>query len=214
MSSLSIKSLSLAVLILAANTAQANITVYTNESAYLAAVGTTGIDSFDDLPIAPLAAPLTRAAGAYGYRAEVAYVSPVFYGAGNGNDHWLSSDNRTDTITLTGFASNVRGVGGFFFGTNIAGDFTASRGITLTAIDQRGKIVSYDLLAPTTASFLGFVSDEAFKQVSFKSDLQAGVWGTANDLHLSIAAVPEPETYGMLLAGLGMLAFLARRRKA
>ena len=30
----------------------------------------------------------------------------------------------------------------------------------------------------------------------------------------NIAAVPEPETYGMLLAGLGLMAFVARRRKA
>jgi hypothetical protein len=28
------------------------------------------------------------------------------------------------------------------------------------------------------------------------------------------SAVPEPETYGMLLAGLGLVGFLARRRKA
>jgi hypothetical protein len=27
------------------------------------------------------------------------------------------------------------------------------------------------------------------------------------------APVPEPETYGMMLAGLGVLGFLARRRK-
>jgi hypothetical protein len=30
---------------------------------------------------------------------------------------------------------------------------------------------------------------------------------------LAIAAVPEPETYGMLLAGLGLVGFMARRRK-
>jgi hypothetical protein len=29
-----------------------------------------------------------------------------------------------------------------------------------------------------------------------------------------LAPVPEPETYGMMLAGLGVLGFLARRRKA
>ena len=31
---------------------------------------------------------------------------------------------------------------------------------------------------------------------------------------VTIAAVPEPETYGMLLAGLGLVGFMARRRKA
>ncbi|MDP1573390.1 MAG: FxDxF family PEP-CTERM protein [Coxiellaceae bacterium] len=28
-----------------------------------------------------------------------------------------------------------------------------------------------------------------------------------------VSAVPEPETYAMLLAGLGLLGFMARRRK-
>jgi hypothetical protein len=31
---------------------------------------------------------------------------------------------------------------------------------------------------------------------------------------LNVAAVPEPETYGMILAGLGLLGFIARRRRA
>lgn len=36
------------------------------------------------------------------------------------------------------------------------------------------------------------------------------VWVEGNNLH--IAAIPEPESYAMLLAGLGMLGFMARRR--
>ncbi|MBC7802588.1 MAG: PEP-CTERM sorting domain-containing protein [Candidatus Parcubacteria bacterium] len=34
------------------------------------------------------------------------------------------------------------------------------------------------------------------------------------DNHAFIAAIPEPETYAMLLAGLGLLGFVARRRSA
>jgi hypothetical protein len=34
------------------------------------------------------------------------------------------------------------------------------------------------------------------------------------DFYSSAAPVPEPETYAMMLAGLGLLGFVARRRKA
>ena len=37
---------------------------------------------------------------------------------------------------------------------------------------------------------------------------------TAGSVVAGVAAVPEPETYGLLLAGLGMLGFIARRRRA
>ena len=32
--------------------------------------------------------------------------------------------------------------------------------------------------------------------------------------YTAVAAVPEPETYAMMLAGLGLLGWAARRRKA
>lgn len=39
--------------------------------------------------------------------------------------------------------------------------------------------------------------------------------GSDNTLHIAaVTAVPEPESYAMLLAGLGMIGFMARRRKS
>jgi hypothetical protein len=37
--------------------------------------------------------------------------------------------------------------------------------------------------------------------------------GTYPNIQMITAAVPEPETYAMMLAGLGMMGFVARRRK-
>ena len=39
-----------------------------------------------------------------------------------------------------------------------------------------------------------------------------GDWSPSN-MQFSATMVPEPETYAMLLAGLGLLGFMARRRK-
>jgi hypothetical protein len=39
-----------------------------------------------------------------------------------------------------------------------------------------------------------------------------GAYGS--DLTIAVAAVPEPETYGMMVAGLGLLGFMARRKQA
>ena len=51
---------------------------------------------------------------------------------------------------------------------------------------------------------------------AFSVDVRAGAWGPyANDKvqGMSVSAVPEPESYAMLLAGLGLLGFTARRKK-
>jgi len=43
----------------------------------------------------------------------------------------------------------------------------------------------------------------------------AGTWSfNGNTLNYAVAAVPEPETYAMLLAGLGLIGAVARRRRA
>ena len=79
-----------------------------------------------------------------------------------------------------------------------------------------GVTVTYTLNTPAFDSFVGFVSTGSLVSFSVTAGDQPGVWATVNDLHLSasaVAPVPEPETYGMMLAGLGMLGYLARRKR-
>lgn len=57
----------------------------------------------------------------------------------------------------------------------------------------------------------GLAAGSYFVQVTGKVLGNAG-GSYANDLGVA-AAVPEPETYGMLLAGMGVLGFLARRKR-
>jgi PEP-CTERM motif len=47
-----------------------------------------------------------------------------------------------------------------------------------------------------------------FASVTNENQLQLGI----DNVSLSVTAVPEPETYAMLLSGLGLMGFMARRR--
>jgi PEP-CTERM motif len=212
------------VLMLAfSGTAQAAITVYTTQASYLAAVSAVGVDTYDDLdPNQSLVTPQTRAAGAYAYTVSVGPNSEFFPAGTFGGDAWLSSDDRLDTVTFDAFSSGVRGIGGYFFRTNNLGALSAlDATINLSATDSSGTFTQ-SLINPTLSSFVGFVSTGAFSNVKLWVGVAgtgvANVWASVNDLTLGAAVVappvPEPETYALMLGGLGLLAALARRKKA
>lgn len=58
--------------------------------------------------------------------------------------------------------------------------------------------------------FVGFVDKSGFSSVTFSGT--QGDDGIYFD-RMQIAAVPEPESYAMLMAGLGLMGLIARRRK-
>lgn len=59
--------------------------------------------------------------------------------------------------------------------------------------------------------FHGFL--QSTNNVSYMT-LSGSYIGAANPETLSVAAVPEPETHALMAAGLGVMAFVSRRRKA
>jgi len=112
----------------------------------------------------------------------------------------------------------VRGVGGLFFGTNESGLFANTpANLTVTATDAGGSFAQV-LINPTTTTFLGFVSTSSLISLTVWVGSQgvgtAGVWPTVNNLTLgTVAAVPEPETVALMLAGLAFTGVVARRRR-
>jgi len=202
-----------AVLLLSASAAQADITSYSSQSAYLAAVGNTGVDTFDDLGIEPYEGPLIRDAGDYSYELSTGPETAELWGASDdGTDMWVTPGWSGDGLTFT-LNGPVAGAGGFFFGSDLFGLSAPLDAITITATDSSGATLTYTIEAPDTGSFVGFVSDVALTSLFvLRGENDPGVFTTVNDLHLSVAAVPEPETYGMMLAGLGLLGYAARRK--
>ena len=196
---------------------QAQFTVYTNLAAFLAATTSAGTDSFNDLSITgSTPTPLARSAGAFSYTATV--NTTTFYGAGSGTDHWLSANTATDVIRFSGFSSSVRGVGGFFFGTDVSGAFRSGSSVIVRATNAAGT-TSQTVVDATLGTFLGFVSTTDIFSLTVETVLPATgfAWPTVNDLVLAAAptagVVPEPATYALLSAGLLVVGVVAKRRR-
>ncbi len=205
-------SLALAV----AGPAHGTLTVYTSQQAFLDAVGPTGVDTFEDFSINELTlSPVIRNGGAFGYTA----AAPLgFYGAGSDADRWLSTNTSSDVITFSDFTGGISAFGGFFFGTDMAGQFIPGN-ITLTVTDSDGAM-SQTITGATTASFLGFVSTGPLLSTAlnaFEPNTNF-VWATANNLTLAntlaAPAVPEPATWTMMLVGFASIGLAMRRRKS
>jgi hypothetical protein len=211
---LSLKSLTLAVLLCTASAAaQADVTVFTDRASFLAALHLPAIDTFNDLTVSQTGTPLYRMAGPYSYQASAGPVSD-FYPAGSGSDTWLANTVASDTITFSQFSAGLRAFGGNFFGSDVNGGFLPGQTMVLTASDGTTSR-TVNLTNTTASTFLGFLADNALASVTLRPDAIPGsvYWVTANDVTMGMVnAVPEPETYGMLLAGLALVGYAARRR--
>ena len=208
-----LKPLALAALLATAGAAQAAITVFTSQAAFNAATASPGTDTFAGFSIVgSTPSPITRTAGIYTYSAD-AGPAGSFFGGGTTANPFLSTNTATDTVSFFGFSPGVVGFGGNFFGSNVSGLF-ATGDMTVTATDSSGT-VTQTIVGATQASFLGFVSNSAILSATLVSvqPTTGFLWPSVDNLVLA-SVVPEPGTYAMMLAGLGVLGFMARRRRS
>ena len=83
----------------------------------------------------------------------------------------------------------------------------------ILSFDKSTTLASGDLSNPTVRAALGFVADSTsggqyWLYIAGTSTGAASYLGTIS----AISPVPEPQAYGMMLAGLGLIGFIARRR--
>lgn len=99
-----------------------------------------------------------------------------------------------------------------------AGNLGQAASITFELLTNLGAYSYLEAIpkGSTGFKFLGFVAGagEYFTNLRFGTSDNSGKWTGVTDVQLgSVSPVPEPETYAMLLAGFGLMAGIARRRK-
>ena len=213
-------SVALAALVASTAPAQAVITVYTSLAAFTAATTAQGTDNYTGFSITGTTpTPVirsTQTGTSYTYTAN-ATPTGLFFGAGTTANPWLSTNTATDTITFNTFVGGSNGVGGNFFGSNIAGAFQLGD-ITVVATDVNGSFTQ-TLLAATTDRFIGFVSDSAITSLTVTAvqPTTGNLWPTVDNLVFArrpavVAAIPESSTWLMMVAGFGLVGGAMRRR--
>ncbi len=123
------------------------------------------------------------------------------------------STSTPGEITLASLSSYFGYYGGspdgyngiaFYKDTSLVGLFTGADLAIAAGITGNG-----DQTVGKFWNFTALNSDDYFNRVVFSSGSNA----FETDNHAVLAAVPEPETYAMMLAGLGLMGFVSRRRK-
>lgn len=159
----------------------------------------TGFANYDSL------AALIAAPGNSGYAAAPPGDTTDFFSVGTTHGQVSSS-----SVTFGGYGVSYFG---FFMGSpdvyNTVTIYTAGGEQTWDGAQMAALAGQLGNGNQGVGFYMNFTGDAPITKVTFASTQDA----FESDNHSYIAAVPEPETYAMLLAGLGLIGVAARRRQ-
>lgn len=208
------KTIALAVsaLVLGAS-AHASTSFFNNEAAFLAAAAAPlNFESFENAT-SPSATTVAFAGGTFAC-AGTGYC-PGFFGTwtlgadtGVQSVYFASPDSATFTFNspITAFGVHIGGAGDVSPNT-----LTATLGNGDSGLALNNYTGDYSVFGSNNQYF-GAISTTAFTTVTFTTS-NSGDGIAFDSMSFGVAAVPEPETYAMLLAGLGVMGAVARRRR-
>lgn len=193
--------------------ASAQVTIYTSQTAFLAALSSTPAyykETFDSLPLD--STPIFNfSSSPYSYTATAPTSNSFVNNTPDSVDVWLSPASNTDSIVFSFTSNNISAVGGFFFTTDSGGLATAG---TIQVTVDGNPTQTITLTDPT--SFMGFTSFSPFSTLTVTA-VQGNddLWPNANDFIVGVAAVPEPATWALIGISTSCLAggIVYRRRK-
>lgn len=200
------------VFVLASSTANAlTITSFLDRNSWAAAVNTSPLYSMPyEVEKFGSGTLLNSNLSITGPTVQIGVPADPFFTPSDGYVMEAIVDDPSDQVTISFGGREM-----FAFGANwnLRGPGGPGSNITLNLISG-GTYTFVDYVPNTEGSgFHGFVSDTAFTSVVLSEGTGCCQETFQMDNLKYAQAVPEPETYAMLIAGLGLMGFVARRRK-
>ncbi len=197
--------------------ASASLSVYTDQASFLAATGPVQTTTFNAYT-ADLAANNLNF-GAFTSHGNISLDAPsqsyTFDGSTN-----LFADTTYGGWSDLRFDQPIVAFGAWFTGINPINRPYSKIDVDADSLSGYGSYSHIGSYLPPTksggaAQFIGFTSSQAFNRIIFSGvGCCYSSFAVDNVVHAAaLAPVPEPETYAMLLAGLGLMGALARKRK-